>query len=42
MCTHMCTLYTAYTHTCMHTNGIEKVQAVSGLGKVTDVPRTSV
>ena len=23
----------AYTHTCMHTNGIEKVQAVSGLGK---------
>lgn len=38
MCTHMYTLYTAYIHTCMNSNGIEKIQAVSGLGKVTDVP----
>ena len=36
--THVYTIYCSHSHTCMHTNGIEKVQAVSGLAKVTDVP----
>ena len=36
--THDYTIYCLHTHTCMNTNGIEKIQAVSVLGKVTDVP----